>query len=93
MSSGARGPRHRGITVRAGSIAGAALASVLVKAHDIRGFSAGAVTYFDECQVGLAIGIVNYAERLNGIQLGLVNIAKNQARYARVLPLLNAHFE
>ena len=74
-----RGLGAAGISVRAGSIRGAALASVFVKAHDLRGFSAGAVNYFDEYQVGLSIGIVNYAQRLNGIQLGLINIAKNNA--------------
>jgi hypothetical protein len=82
-----------GISVRAGSIRGAALASVLVKARDLRGFSAGAVNYFDEYQAGLSIGIVNYAQRLNGIQLGLINIAKNNASYIKVLPIVNAHLK
>jgi len=88
-----KGLGSAGISVRAGSIRGAALASILVKAHDLRGFSAGAVNYFDEYQAGISIGIVNYAQRLNGIQIGLINIAKNNAPSMKVLPIVNAHLE
>ena len=88
-----KGLGSAGISIRTGSIRGAALASVLVKSHDLRGFSAGAVNYFDEYQAGLSIGIVKYAERLNGIQLGLINIAKNNTSYIKVLPIVNAHLE
>jgi len=82
-----------GLSVRAGEISGATLAAALVKAHTLTGFSAGAVNYFDEYQVGLSIGIVNIAQRLNGIQLGIINIARNNSSPFRVLPIINAHFE
>jgi hypothetical protein len=59
----------------------------------MEGFSAGAVNYFEDYQVGLSIGIVNIAQELNGIQLGLINIAKNNRSPFRVLPIVNAHFE
>ena len=42
-------------------------------------------------QRGLAIGIVNFAEELHGAQVGLVNIAMNNPRATRVLPILNVH--
>jgi len=82
-----------GCTVRSGEISGAALAGAYVKAHELSGFSAATVNYFDEYQVGLSIGIVNIAERLNGIQLGIINIARNNSPPFKVLPLINAHFE
>jgi len=82
-----------GWSVRSGEISGAAFAGALVKTHGLTGFSAGAVNYFDEYQVGLSLGIVNIAQKLNGIQLGLINIAKNNSSPFRVLPIINAHFE
>lgn len=44
-------------------------------------------------QHGLAIGIVNYAEELHGVQLGLINIARNNPSGARVLPVMNYHHD
>jgi hypothetical protein len=42
-------------------------------------------------QRGLAIGIVNYAEELHGVQIGLINIARNNSSGTRVLPIVNVH--
>jgi hypothetical protein len=42
-------------------------------------------------QVGLAIGVVNDATELHGVQLGVINIARNNRGWRRVLPLLNLH--
>jgi hypothetical protein len=88
-----RGLGAAGICVRADEMRGAMLAGILVKAGSMEGFSAGAVNYFENYQVGLSIGIVNIAQELNGIQLGLINIAKNNSSPFRVLPIVNAHFE
>src|SRR5216683_5166402 len=44
-------------------------------------------------QRGLAIGLVNYASRLYGVQIGLVNWADNNPTGLKVLPVANAHFE
>jgi hypothetical protein len=44
-------------------------------------------------QRGLAIGLVNYASRLHGVQIGLVNWADNNPAGLKVLPVANAHFE
>ena len=41
----------------------------------------------------MTIGIVNFAQNLNGIQLGLINIARNKSKSFQVLPLINAHFD
>ena len=35
---------------------------------------------------------MNYAEELQGVQIGLINIARNNPRGAKVLPIANAHF-
>jgi len=64
-----------------------------VLSDEMLGFNAGCVNYFDGLQVGLSIGILNYAERLSGFQIGLVNIANNNSKPFRVLPLVNAHFD
>jgi len=43
-------------------------------------------------QVGLSIGIVNYAWNVKGLQIGLVNIVRNNPRGLKVLPLFNTSF-
>jgi len=44
-------------------------------------------------QFGLAIGVYNYAKRLHGVQLGLINNARNNRGLFRVLPLVNVHLD
>jgi hypothetical protein len=41
---------------------------------------------------GLSIGIVNVAGSLHGVQIGLLNWAGNNRGWARLLPVVNAHF-
>ena len=43
-------------------------------------------------QTGLSIGVVNYAEELHGVQIGVVNIATSNRRGLRVTPLRNVGF-
>ena len=40
-------------------------------------------------QRGLAIALVNYAESMNGLQLGVINIIRDNPSGRRVLPVLN----
>jgi hypothetical protein len=40
-------------------------------------------------QSGLTIGVVNYAWSLNGVQLGLLNIVRDNPPSRRVLPVVN----
>jgi hypothetical protein len=40
-------------------------------------------------QKGLTIGLVNYAWTLHGVQLGLINIVRENPPARRVLPILN----
>ena len=41
---------------------------------------------------GLSLGLFNYSAELNGAQIGLLNYAGNNPRWARLLPFLNLHF-
>lgn len=43
-------------------------------------------------QKGLAIGLVNYARVLHGVQIGLFNWAGNNA-FFKAMPVVNAHFD
>ena len=56
------------------------------------GLLTGAITQAKGEHHGLAIGIINTAARLRGVQIGLLNYAGNNPRGLRWLPLLNAHF-
>lgn len=61
-------------TERGGRITGVTLSSV----NAVRGY-----------QYGLSIGLVNYAERLKGLQVGAVNIVRDNPAPFRVLPIIN----
>jgi hypothetical protein len=43
-------------------------------------------------QKGVALGVVNYATRVKGIQFGLINIVKENPKGLRVLPIFNTRF-
>lgn len=44
-------------------------------------------------QRGLAVGILNMARDLHGLQIGLINIVRNNTPGRRVLPILNFNFD
>ncbi len=56
------------------------------------GFAASPFNYIRGHQTGLSIGIVNYAWTLRGVQIGLVNIVRDNPRGLKVLPVFNAGF-
>jgi len=56
------------------------------------GFAASPFNYIRGNQTGLSIGIVNYAWSLRGVQLGLVNIVRDNPKGLKVLPVFNAGF-
>lgn len=53
------------------------------------GLSVSAFNRIQGTQRGLAIGLLNIADRLDGVQIGLLNIARNKSPGTRVLPLVN----
>lgn len=54
-----------------------------------RGAVLSAVSYIEGTQHGLTIGIVNYTRVLQGVQIGLINIARENPRGRKVLPIVN----
>lgn len=59
-----------------------------IEGGDFRGVGTGAFTDIRGTQRGLTIGIVNKADELRGVQLGLINVARHGG-IARWLPIVN----
>jgi len=57
----------------------------------LNGISISAFNHIRGDQIGVTIGIYNYARNLRGIQLGILNYAANNPRGLRLLPLANAN--
>ena len=97
---GAGAPEVAGFTFAGGAVGGEDIRGItlalgtirVLNGGEIRGFGASAVNYIQGKQNGLFIGIVNFARRLKGVQLGVVNIALNNRKGLRVLPVMNMHF-
>ncbi|HKP29678.1 MAG TPA: hypothetical protein VJU15_09750 [Gemmatimonadales bacterium] len=62
-----------------------------LKTWDQRGLSISPYTQIKGAQRGLAIGIFNTADELHGLQIGVLNRAKNNQGIAQWLPLVNFH--
>jgi hypothetical protein len=56
----------------------------------LTGVSVSAVNAIRGFQRGVTIGIVNYAERVTGLQFGVVNVIRDNPVPFRVLPIVNA---
>lgn len=72
-------------------INGIGFSPVFTRAEKVNGLSLASFNFVKQMN-GLQFGIMNRAERLDGFQFGLVNIVKENPRWCRVLPLLNANF-
>lgn len=57
-------------------------------ARDMRGLEIGLVNVAGKREQGFQIGLVNYAQHLEGVQIGLLNIAREQW----TLPIINVAF-
>jgi hypothetical protein len=55
----------------------------------LTGASLSSVNAIRGTQHGLTIGLVNYAERLRGVQIGAININKGARGPFKVLPIIN----
>lgn len=102
---GAGSPKVRGFTCAGGAVGGLdvrgvaiALGTVMVRGEDrwdegvFGGLALSAFNYIRGTQKGVAIGIVNYAYKLKGIQIGLINIVRDNPKAMRVLPVINVRF-
>jgi hypothetical protein len=93
---GVGAPRIKGVAAAAAvggvDVTGGVLAPVFFRIEndgELHGVSIATVNHIKGGQRGLTIGIVNYARRLNGVQIGLVNIVRDNPSGRRVLPIVN----
>ena len=86
-----RGIAIAGVQNEAEQIHGLAIAGGWVSAFQLKGVGVAALTVTGETH-GLQIGIVNSANTLRGFQVGLLNRARNNPKWSRVMPLVNWHF-
>ncbi len=93
---GVGAPRIEGIAlgslVRAEKVRGLVISPLMfrsLRSADVRGVTASGLNIVYGHQRGLAIGLVNYAESLNGVQLGGINIVRDNPAGRRVLPIIN----
>jgi hypothetical protein len=97
---GAGAPVIKGITIAGLGLGGKnitglslALGTIqIVEDGTYRGLAVSAFNYFKGTQKGVAVGIVNYAYRLKGLQIGLVNIVRDNPRGRTALPIVNFNF-
>jgi hypothetical protein len=97
---GAGAPSIRGVTIAGLGLGGKSISGLSVALGTIRitddgvisGLNISAFNHIKGTQKGVAIGIVNYAYRLKGLQIGLVNIVRDNPRGRVVLPIINFNF-
>lgn len=65
----------------------------VIEGGTLRGVGVSAFNDIRGTQRGLTIGLVNHAWRLHGMQIGIINIVKNNPSGRRVLPLVNWNFD
>jgi hypothetical protein len=58
----------------------------------MKGLAVSSFNHVKGQQRGLTIGILNIAHQLDGVQIGLINIAKSNRKGLKVLPIFNAPF-
>lgn len=80
-----------GASVITPSLTGVSVAGGYTRTEDgpLRGAVVSAYNDIRGPQHGLSIGLYNYTRALHGVQLGLINVARNNPDWARVLPVLN----
>jgi hypothetical protein len=72
-------------------VRGMAVAGYSVDTRSIAGLSVSPYNRVRGPQRGLAIGLYNSAYELHGIQIGVINRAKNNNAPFKILPILNVH--
>ncbi|HSD31465.1 MAG TPA: hypothetical protein VLB49_06115 [Gemmatimonadales bacterium] len=90
---GLRGVAIGGVHVEGRWIEGLAISPIRTRTWDMTGVSIAGYNRIKGGQRGLTIGIYNYAKQLHGVQLGLINNARNNRGILRVLPLINVHLD
>jgi len=83
-----------GVGAGSSNITGLTIAGAYTRVQGgvMKGLSISAINDIRGTQRGLTIGIYNGAQHLHGVQLGLINVARNNPVWATVLPVLNLSF-
>ncbi|HKI46371.1 MAG TPA: hypothetical protein VKA08_13665, partial [Balneolales bacterium] len=69
------------------------ITGVYFRTDDLEGVATGAVSTVRGYQNGLVIGLYNYARVLHGVQIGILNYARNNPIWARLLPIINLNLK
>lgn len=78
-----------GVGVSADRTSALTAALATTRGRQMSGVTISAYNRWHESMSGLAIGVVNITDRLNGVQLGLLNIVHDNPSGRRILPLIN----
>ena len=84
-----------GFAAGAERISGVTASAGMIKIENNGKYQGLAVSAFNHIkgeQVGLSLGILNYAYRLHGVQIGLINYVKENPVLFRYMPLINFNF-
>ena len=79
-------------TVGAHNVSGFVLAPAYFRIQEtgtMNGFNVSAFNHVKGTQQGLALGILNYARVIDGVQVGILNYAANKSPGTRLLPIIN----
>ena len=72
---------------------GVALSGLVSTAGDtMTGLTVSAYNRVTGNMNGISLGIINYAHTLYGFQIGLINYVRDNPKYIKLLPLINANF-
>lgn len=90
-----RGLAFAGAVVGAERIRGivaAGVCTLVPKGGELRGGAVAPANWIKGTQKGVAVGLINYAWSLKGLQIGLINIVRDNPSGRRVLPIINWNF-
>jgi hypothetical protein len=79
--------------VKSPEITGASLSALMVRTRDLHGLAVASYTRVRGTQRGVSIGLFNDANRLHGVQIGLLNRVRRSDGSSSILPLVNARFD
>lgn len=96
-------PAIKGLTIAGLAVGGSKISGVSLALGTIwveqdngdaayTGLAVSAFNNIKGTQKGIAIGIVNHAYRLKGLQIGLLNIVRDNPKGRKVLPIINFNF-
>lgn len=97
---GAGAPIIRGVTIAGLGVGGRDIKGVSLAIGMVRiekegshtGFAASAFNFIKGQQNGVSMGIFNYAYKLKGFQIGILNYVRDNPKFLKLLPFINFNF-